>query len=282
MKINNISLPYPVLGNSDDIKPLLPDDDIDVKVSADAENYYFIVTLHQENPDITEQISLGNAEYTCEVTCPRTYLRRCYCSAEPKIEFSLSRREVFGRIEFSSYVTVAKPIPAYRNSQQNEDYGDATFDMEPGDILCAFRTASWNASLKYDKLYAAGSFMVVLNGGKDCPTTWFDAMSDTIKVYLPEELFSQFKVLCNDQNFNELFHASIVFNALFKTLSEYKETRHGNFQWAEAIKYRIHNEPELQDFDIADRSKAYELAQALLQDPYKRLFNHLKQQQNIQ
>lgn len=281
MKINNVSLPYPVLGNADDINPGLPDDDIKVDVTADAENYYFTVNLHHGNDDVDYYILEGNAEYTCEVTCPRTYLRRCYHSSEPKLEFSLSRREVFGRIEFSCYVTVAKTISDYRNSQQNEDYGDTTFCMEPGDILCAFTPASWNASLKYDKLYSAGSFMVVLNGGEDSQKTWFDANGDTIKVYLPDELYRQFQELCKDNNFNELFHASIVFNALFKTLNEYNESTHGKWQWAEAIKYRIESEPELHDFDITDHSSAYELAQALLRDPYKRLFNHFKEQKNL-
>lgn len=276
MKINNVSLPYPVLGNSDDILPELSDDNIKVNVTSDDENYNFVVRLHQENEDIDRYIHDGSAEYTCEVTCSRTYLRRCYHSSAPQLEFSISRRDVFGRIEFSCYVTVAKAIPEYRNTQQNEDYGDSTFSMEPGDILCAFWPASWNASLKYDKLYSAGSFMVVLNGGSESKSVWFDANSDSIKVYLPEEMFSQFKELCNDRNFNELFHASIVFNALYKTLSEYKESTHGNWQWSEAIKYRIDHEPELHDFDIEDRSRAYELAQALLQDPYKRLFDHLK------
>ena len=71
----------------------------------------------------------------------------------------------------------------------------------------------------------------------------------------------------------------IVFNALFKILSEYNEKTHGEYLWAEAIKYRINSEKELNEFNIEDRSQAYELAQALLADPYKRLFNHLQERQ---
>ena len=40
---------------------------------------------------------------------------------------------------------------------------------------------------------------------------------------------------------------------------------------------RIDTEEELHQYDINDTSKAYELAQALLKDPYQRLFNHLTQ-----
>ena len=278
MKINNVSLPYPVLlSNSDDILPKLPEKNIDVRVDIDENTYYFDLALFHDNEDIRQLVADGLAVYTCEILCPRTYLRRCEMSEQPSFHIELGRRDVFGRIEFNCYVTVRQPIANYRNSGQNEDYGDATFDMEPGDILASFDSASYVANLQYDKLYSAGSFMVVQDGG-DCSAPWFDANSDQIKVYLPELMFQQFLPLSQDRRFNELFHASIVFNALFKTLSEFDEKKHGSWQWAEAIRYRIDHEPELQDYDIKDTSRAYELAQALLANPYQRLFNYLKQE----
>lgn len=278
MKLNNVSLPYPVLGNSDDITPILPADSIAVSTSFDNDTYTFAIRLNQDNPDITQLIADGYAAYTCEVTCPRTYLRLCYRSDTPEFTINLGRREVFSRIEFNCFVTVFKTIEDYSNSCQNEDYGAATFRMEPGDILAAFPTASYNADLKYDLLYSAGSFMVVLDG-EEAKHTWFDANDDKIKVYLPHDMFEQFRTMSENRNFNELFHASIVFNALFKILSEYNEKTHGEYLWAESIKYRINSEQELSEFNIEDRSQAYELAQALLADPYKRLFNHLQQRQ---
>ena len=276
MKIGNNSLPYPVLGNSDDIKPLLPEDNISVATSFDNDKYTFHITLKHENPDIEMLLKAGLAEYSCEVSCPRTYLRFCKKSPTPEFEITLGRREVYGRIEFACYVIAREDITGYHNSGQHEDYGDASFNLESGDVLVAFYPASYNADLKYEKLYAAGSFMVVLDGG-DKPHTWFDANDDNIKVYLPHAMFEQFRALCKNRNFNELFHASIVFNALFKVLSEYSEKKHGDFQWAEAIKYRIDQEEDLHQYDITDTTKAYELAQALLRDPYQRLFNHLAQ-----
>lgn len=278
MKINNVSLPYPVLGNSDDIIPSLMDDNIIFSSEQDDLNYTFRIRLHYENEEIKRLVEEGKAEYTCEVTCPRTYIRECKHSNIPEFDITIGRRDVFGRIDFNCYVTVCKPIKGYCNSCQNEDYGNACFDLEPGDVLVTFWPASYNASLQYDKLYSAGSFMVVLNGG-DATAPWFDANGDSIKVFLPEEMYQQFLPLSQDRSFNEIFHASIVFNALYKVLSEFKEATYGTYQWAEAIRYRIDHEPELMGMDITDTSHAYELAQALLDNPYKRLFNHLKQQQ---
>ncbi len=271
---NNFSLPYPILSVNDDIRPSLTDDSVSIIPSIDNDNYTFFISLKQENPDITSFIANEKAEYICEVQCPRTYLRFCKKSSTPQFSITISRREVFARIEFLCYVVVKDKIDNYHNSGLHDDYGEACFNLEPGDYLVVFPIASYNANLKYDKIYSAGSFMVVLDGDKK-PYTWFDANGDNIKVYLPHPMFEQFRALCKNRNFNELFHASIVFNALFKVLSEYNEKKYGDYQWAETIKYRIDTEKELQLFDINDTAKAYELAQALLKDPYRRLFNHL-------
>lgn len=278
MRINELSLPYPVLSMGDDILPSLTIDCISIDVSHDAETYQFDISLHQEDETITRLITEGKAEYTCEVLCARTYMRRCYRSNEPKFHISLSRRDIFGKIEFCCFVTVKQTIESYSNPAFNEDYDNTSFYMEPGDILAAFPVASYNADLKYDKLYAAGSFMVVQEQ-KDATEVSFDANDDKIIVFLPTELYKTFEQLHNDRNFNEVFHASIVFNGLFKAILEYNEQLHGNLQWAEAIKYRINDEVELQDYDLTDKGRAYELAQALLKDPYKRMFNHLKEEQ---
>ncbi len=271
---NNFSLPYPVLSENDDIRPSLTDDSISITPSFDNDTYTFVISLKLENPDILSLIKDEKAEYICEVKCPRTYLRFCVKSPSPQFPITIGRRDVFARIEFSCYVVAREKIEGYHNSGFHEDYGEASFNLEAGDYLVEYPKASYNANLKYDKIYSAGSFMVVLDGD-DKNYTWFDANDDNIKVYLPHPMFEQFRALCKNRNFNELFHASIVFNALFKVLSEYTEKKYGDYQWAEAIKYRIDTEKDLQLFDINDTSKAYELAQALLKDPYRRLFNHL-------
>jgi len=280
MKLNNVSLPYPVLGNGDDIVPSLPDDCISVSSPMVTKNdFTFHVILHFDNEDIRELIAQGKAEYACEITCPRTYLRRCVKSDKQYFDITLGRKEVFGRIDFDCYVIVKQPIKGYFNHMFNKDYDGATFDMEPGDILVAFPTATFNASLDYEKLDKAGALMVVMeNKNEEDDKTWFDADDDKIIVYLPHDMFEQYQELGNDNEFNEMFHASIVFNALIYALSNYNEDQDKDRLWAQAIQYRIDTEPELQGFELKDQSHAYDLASLLLDDPYKRLFNRIKEQ----
>ncbi len=278
----NASLPYPVLSSyEDDIVPHLDANSVLVTPTHDRKKYSFSIQVLLENEDILRYIEEGKAEYTCEVTCTRTYLRKCYHSQFPAFTIELGRKEVIGDIWFKCFVTVKEDILDYHNSQFNEDYEDALFDMDPGDMLAIFPSMKYTANLKYDKLYSAGSFMVVQED-KNNSTVWFDATGDKILVYLPTPMFEQFQSFSGNQDFNELFHASIVFNALFKCISEYDPKTQENLLWVSAIRYRINTEDALSDFDLEDKTRSYELAQALLADPYKRLFKKLSEQEQQQ
>ncbi len=272
------SLPYPVLSSfGDDIIPLLDSNSVFVTPTHDRKKYSFSIQVLIENEDILKYIEEGKAEYTCEVTCARTYLRRCYHSQFPAFNIELGRKDVIGDIWFRCFVTVKEAILDYHNSEFNEDYEDALFDMEPGDMLAIFPPLKYTANLKYDKLYSAGSFMVVQED-KTRNFVWFDANGDKILVYLPTPMFQQFQSFSGNQDFNELFHASIVFNALYKCISEYEPETQENLLWVSAIRYRIETEDALSGFKLEDKTQSYELAQALLADPYKRMFKKLSEQ----
>lgn len=282
MSSEKISFPYPILSSyGDDIEPRLDGNSVLVTHTHDRKKYSFSIQVLLENEDILKYIEEGKAEYTCEVTCTRTFLRKCYHSNFPAFSFELGRKEVIGRVIFRCYVTVKESILDYHNSQFNEDYEGALFDMEPGDVLAEFPEMEYKADLQYDKLYSAGAFMVVQED-KNRDSVWFDATGDKILVYLPTPMFEQFQTFSGNQDFNELFHASIVFNALYKCLSEYDPQTQENCLWVLVVKYRIDTEDALSGFNIEDKSQSYELAQALLADPYKRMFKKLSEQELVQ
>ena len=180
MKINDISLPYPVLGISDDVYPLLKADCVSIeKPITTATTLQFKVHLRQKNKEISQFIRKGKAEYVCEVDCFKTFYRSCVRHSSPDFTIEIPRKSVSGRIKFDSFVTVKTPIEHYHNSQFNPDYDGVYFDMEPGDVLVAFPSAYYNLDVKYDKLFAAGSFMQIANGGDDNKPTWFNIREDT-------------------------------------------------------------------------------------------------------
>lgn len=282
MKINDISLPYPVLGISDDVYPLLKNDCVSIEEPVSTpSSIQFKIHLRQKNKEITQFIKKGKAEYVCEINCARTFFRTCIRQSTPDFIVELPRKGVSGRIEFDMFVTVKTPIDHYHNSQFNADYDGVFFDMEPGDVLVAFPSAYYNLDVKYDKLYAAGSFMQIANGGDDSRPTWYNISGDKILIMLPPKMFKEYdERISMDRDYIEIIHSSIVFNALVFALYHIDEQAYEGKQWSDAIKYRLATESELKGFDISDKTRVFELAQTLLADPYQRMFNHLSEMKN--
>lgn len=274
MKLNNVSFPYPVLGIRDDVFPLLEENCVQLEISSDIDSYKIDITLTQNNKTIKDLISRGVAEYTCEIDCQKAFLRESVASKTPTFSFSIPRRKVNGRVYLNGFVTVKESIPEYSNPDFNEDYEGFTFDLEPGDILVGFPQSYFDADIKYDKLQAAGSFMVIRED-VTIEETRFDIAGDKIEIVLPSEMYSMFKGGIGDRNM-EIIHSSMVFNALCFALYNIQEN--SETLWARCINTRIDTEPELAKYKDLDKLNIPSLAQALLGDPYKRLFEYLKSQ----
>ena len=276
MKYKNVSLPYPVLGIHDDVYPLLEDGclqmDDPIKTSTE---YRFGITLTQNNHDIAVLIAEGKAEYACEVTCKDTYLRRCWHSDQPRFDITIDRKEVCGHIDFQCLIVAKDSIPNYTNSNFNEDYYGFSFDLEAGDLLAVFPLAWWNTEIKFDKLYAAGSFMQIVEAAEGIEKTWFNLNDDSgrILIEMPHELFEQYQRVGN--SFPEIVHSSMVHNALVYALSNFFEYKDKGKLWADSIMIRM-EEPQLQGYDLSDMSQVFQVADILLQDPYKRLLDSLE------
>lgn len=273
---NNISLPYPVLGISDDILPMLPEDAVTFELNADVRNYTFEIWLKFDNPEITDLIREGLAEYSCEYECARTMLRECVVSKDAHFTIVIPRHSVNGRLKFSCLVSVKKPIPLYSNKGFNTDYEGFTFDMAPGDILVAFPPFHYDADIRYDKLQSAGSFMQIRESSLH-NEVFFDITGNKIEILLPTNLY---QLYCNPQvkGSPEIIHSSLVLNAL--TFALLNIEAHEQTTWAKTIYYRLDNETEFSRSDLQEPSNVPALAQKLLKDPYLRLFNKLMSNPN--
>lgn len=281
MKYKNVSLPYPVLGIYDDVYPLLDDGCIRMSDPVKtATEYQFGIDLTQRNKDITKLVESGRAEYACEVTCRGTFLRRCFKSSSPHFDIILARTDVNGRIEFQCFIATTQRLLNYSNEDFNEDYHGFSFDLEEGDMLAVFPLAWWNTNIKYDKLYAAGSFMQIVEAGEGINRVWFNLNEDKIKIEMPHDLFLQYQRIGN--SFPEVIHSSLVHNALVYALSNLNEYRDFGKLWADSLQIRLEELHILPQNFSSDMSEVYKAADMLLQDPYKRMLDSLEKIANSQ
>ena len=271
MNLHNISLPYPVLGISDDILPMLTEDDVEFDLKFDDGNYVFDIRLRFDNADIQKLIDDSKAEFTCEYVCSRTMLRCCCVEKGPHFTIMIPRRSVNGRISFNCFVSVKEPIANYSNKGFNSDYQGAVFDMKPGDILVAFPQFHYDADIRYDKLQAAGSFMQIREDNNHNIVS-YDISGNKIEILMPTFLYGLY---CYPavRGSAEVMHASLVLNALTYALLNIEE--HEQTTWAKTIYYRLDNEEGFSREDLGDPSQIPILAQRLLKDPYARMFNKM-------
>ncbi len=271
MNLNNISLPYPVLGISDDILPMLGEDAVGFILTADARNFTFKIELKFDNPDIHQLINIGKAEYSCEYDCARTMLRRCVISKEPGFTIVLPRHSINGRINFNCFVSVKENIIGYKNKGFNPDYEGFRFNLSPGDLLVSFPQFHYDADIRYDKLQAAGSFMQIRESNLH-EQVFFDISGNKIEIHLPP---THYQLYCSPivKGSAEVIHSSLVLNALTYALLNMEG--HTETTWAKTIIYRLQNEEGFSIHDLDEPSNIPMLAQRLLKDPYLRLFNHI-------
>ncbi len=278
MNVNKMTLPYPVLGINDDVLPRPSMSQ--VSLSQTKTQYHFEFDAICENDEILKLIEEGSAEYVCEVNCQRTFLRKCYKQSTPNFAIDIPKHGVSGAIDFELMITVKKPIPNYTNSQFHEDYAGYSFELGPGDLLGFIASFSYDADIKYDRLQAVGSFMEVNENNTD--ETKVELRHQKISILLPPELYQQYRLsVHNNKQIASVIHASLVFNALVDALNNMNAPEYRDLLWAKTIIYRLQTEDNLKQFYLNDeilfeKDRVFDLAQALLGDPYKRLFNCLE------
>ena len=276
MKTKDKLLPYPVLGNYDAVYPLLTDDAVIMPVPQRDENdYIFHIELNQRNQDINKLIKEGKAEYLCEVYCKNTLLRQRYTSSEPQFNFRLERKIVNGHVDLEFYVVLTQDL-RYTNIGFNDDFAGLSFDLERGNILVAFPAAWFNAKIENEKMFALGSFVKMI--GADVQDLSIDlAKDEAIYIQLPRRMYEQYeKTIKPNQDFKEIIISSVLHDALVRIITDYDEERYGDKTWADALRRRIDgiNEKLHKTFRLRPED-AIDIADALLQKPYPRLFDSL-------
>lgn len=289
MKIDKkAAFPYPILGFGDDILSEKPTFATVPSLSKEKDSFVIVFDIFLDNEDIESLISKDYADYVCEVDCTGTYFRRCFTSKQKSFVIRIPESDLKGVINFTCTVVVKRTVDRYVNCRFNEDYKGFSFRLTPGDLLAYIGEFSYDAEIRYDRLHSVDSIMEI---SEDTTSQLSSVnLSDRkIDIALPSGLFEIYKShVANNVQYANIIHASLVFNALLYALYNFEDNR--GTLWARSIKYRIENEPELKDFGAIDddsefhidMSRAADLAQVLLGDPYKRLFSAILMIDNVE
>lgn len=275
MKNKDVCFPHPVLGVGDAVGPKPP---VNAQIIEEGEEFVINISVDIHNEDILKHIHNGYAAFMCEIDCPSTFYRDIFHPQETTFEIRIKRKEVAKRVNIDFTVTVIKDIKNYTNREFHPDYQGFAFDLEPGDLLALVKM-HYDADIKYDKLQSAGSFMTIVPGHDEKNTVYY-LYNSKIEIQLPKALYDDYRVSFNGPGKHaSIFHSSMVFNALVYALLNYDDEEFGNTLWARTLKYRIELEPRLREYadvlENKDPMKIMKFAQALLDNPYKKLLESM-------
>lgn len=300
MKTENVSFPYPVLGISDDITPSLEETGCaspEIIITEHGDDFRISVSLKLENSDILNYINEESAEYSVEVSCHSTMLRRCIKSSIPNFSFTIEKKLLNGKLDFESYVIVKKDIVNYKNKGLNPDYEGHLINLHKGDVLVAYNKCSIPLDLDLRNIRNIKSFMTVQRNPRENEhSVTYNLDSSKIQILLPNEMMDEYnkKPANNEDNVrrNSILKASLYLQALTYALLNYSEYKDKDYYtWVNALNYRM-KEPDMRDYctDILNgESNNYEslnsdywfkLAHMMLNQPYMGMLKQISTSEN--
>jgi hypothetical protein len=139
----------------------------------------------------------------------------------------------------------------------------------------------FNADIVFEKLKRIDTYMIIREDATIAQTDFkLDSVDGKIEILIPSVMYKHYQeVIKGNSSYAAIIHGSLVFNALLAAL--YNIDAYPDKLWARCIKERIEKDPEIAKLGIDpsdedDREELPKLAQALLGDPFKRLFTGIE------
>lgn len=133
-----VSFPLPVLWNGDDISGDMPEFEIECLQQPSNTSLVLVVRsspLTCLNSTIESLVSDGKAAWCLQLHCTRTYFRREVILNPSQPEIGVPMDRVEGQLTCNLFIVAREPVRDYRPNGLHADYGDAKFQVAPGDVL---------------------------------------------------------------------------------------------------------------------------------------------------
>ena len=268
------SFPHPVLDDSDDVDSSI--EAINVAVTPSISDVEIKYEVRSDDPDLWDLIDRGIARHSLRWTCSATIATE---ELTPTLErrvnegvglmVTIDQRAIRGTVNVELQVVAVEPIPGHRWSRQHAEYGDATFVIEPGDVIAVCGAFSFDVQKSYDPMRPpVGSCFRFSEKRAHKPglEVAFDQF-EHVEVMLPTDAFNQLRQLAAQP---ELQIAVVVLPALMRTIEFIKDSVSdeqgedlSERPWYRAISDLIDQHGSLED-------PALELAQRILDNPADR------------
>lgn len=277
MKIKSLSFPYPVLGLRDDIHGEFKIVQESSKILNDLEKVSLKANILLSNICLSEMLEKKDICIGIEVTCAATFFRETFISYSTEINVILNPLDLRKDVEVNFYLICVRDVKNYVNPDSNKDYLGYSFRINKGEILGYAGSIKFDAKIMFEDLRRVSSFMIIKkNEENNTHIINFTLDNNNIIIWLPEEeykIYDRYKD--ENNNFNSIFHASLVMQALVYTLSEMmsEDTVYEDAEWFKALTMKK------EYFSLRgmwNSKNVVQIAQHILGNPYTRMMTSIK------
>ncbi|KZX58226.1 hypothetical protein A3709_01815 [Halioglobus sp. HI00S01] len=219
---NRGSYPHPVIDTADDVSSNI--EVINILVDPTQQDIEITYEVRSDDPDLITLLDSGSAVHSLRWRCSSTIstdeMEPTEYQRTPtgfRLRAYLDQQLVKGDVWADVQIVVAKELLSHRWTRQHVDYGNASFNLQPGDVLADAGSFKFDAKKMYDPLNPpVGScfkFVRSTSLHKGVKVA-FDG-NETITVQLPEKTFDGFQLFSHRP---DLQIGLVVLPALVETL----------------------------------------------------------------
>lgn len=266
------SYPYPVL-------TFYGDDYVDSVFSTNVSNHssgydlVFDLKTTLKNEGLAQLIMNGQATFIYDFECSQTGYRCCFKSDKTELSVSIKEPLLNGVLTIFPFIVAREDIYQYRNEHFNEDYGDASFEINKGKYLAVGQSTQVRIKKKDSDLLKSSSIFSIIPNSEMKDEMQVDFGNGHIIIKLAKRDYERCWSMFSNANLKDLLNSAIVVPALLSVLNrlskmgkEECEAEYSGEAWYESIKKVLKTRFNKEISDI-DSDNSFMLAQKMLKTP---------------
>lgn len=273
------SRPHPVL--SPGTNDVLPNDcALMLKHGIEGDQYVFVAGIAYSNPTLSQLVTEGRAIEALHIECRTNFFREVVKLTSPEHRFAISTQDVLNTLELQGFILATSALSGLHVHGAHEDFGNAAFDVMPGDVLAMTTPQKLFVSLDYDRNPSLGSILTIVCASDDQDFMSVNTDGDHIVATLSKDDYKSYTMLRKDPSFRSIVVTHVATPALLTALHDLSRMDKDN-AYEEAMAERrwlrtLHNKLQSKNIDLrSDEPSDLEKLQILLDMPLGRTLREL-------
>lgn len=272
MKIDNFSLPHPILRPDGNVKGNF---NTHVKVNVKKNEVRLVADMILTNDVLKNLVEEKKVAFCLDISCKYTIYREAFISFDKKIEVLIPAAKLRDTTEVNCFLTAVKNILEYKNEYKKDIYDDRIFNISKGEILGYSGRDTFEVPKEWETPEVGGAFFVLdKHSGKEVK---YELGSDPILIKIPRKDFEIMRTIKKNEKMKTVFYTLYAYPAMLYVLSEIFGDRKDMYNHRKWYK-RLHEMLSTSQFRQLSKTQeeAPKIAQMIFQYPLTSSVNDIK------